>query len=81
MAERQQQQQQQQQQQLAVSAGLAGRYWLDSIASDSRRGSSSKVQRTSSGKKWSGADAAASVAWRVQELSRSRGAAAAAAEL
>jgi hypothetical protein len=55
--------------QLADRAELAGRHWLDSIAPDSRRGSSSKVQQTGSGKKWSGADAAASVAQRVQELS------------
>jgi hypothetical protein len=67
--------------QLADRAELAGRHWLDSIAPDSRRGSSSSssnVQQTSSGKKWSGEDAAASVAQRVQQLSRARGAAAAA---
>jgi hypothetical protein len=69
--------------QLADRAELAGRHWLDSIAPHSRRGDadSKLVHRTSSGKKWSGADAAASVAQRVQELSGATGAAAAAAEL
>jgi hypothetical protein len=60
--------------QLADRAELASRHWLDTIAADTRRQklSNSKAQMQQlggNGKGWSGADAAARVARRVQELS------------